>query len=337
MSTTENSKGAADESTVLAFNAAINRRDAQALELLMAEDHRFIDSANSTIDGKSACLDAWRGFFDAFPDYRNIFDSVRSRPGGIVDVFGRSECSVPALDGPARWRAVVADGLVLEWRVFESKEVPPSIAAFVTSQLPDPPARVLEVGCGEGELAHTLAERGHTVTGIDPKAPSGPIFRQVSLEAFAEPGSFDAVVANRSLHHIHDLDQGLNKIGELLSQDGILVVSEFAWDQMDERTARWYRSYVPERDAAHRPHIENLGEWIAEHEGLHRSGSMRDALNRYFRQTFFEWTPYIAEDYLERTDLIAEEARLIELGEINALGFRYAGRLGDRRRSEAPA
>jgi SAM-dependent methyltransferase len=329
MSTTENSKGAAGESIVLAFNAAINRRDVQGLEPLMAEDHRFIDSAGNSIDGKASCLDAWRGFFDAFPDYRNVFDTVRSRPGGIVDVFGHSECSDPALDGPARWRVVVADGLVLEWRVFEADDVPPSIESFVISHLPDPPSRIFEVGCGDGELAHTLAERGHTVTAIDPKAPSGPIFRRVSLEDFSEPGRFDAVVANRSLHHIHDLDRGLSKIGELLSHDGILVINEFAWDQMDERTARWYLSHVPESDTEHHLHIENLGEWIAKHEGLHRAGSMRDALNRYFRQTFFEWTPYIAEDYLESSDLIAEEARFIELGEINPVGFRYTGELGD--------
>jgi SAM-dependent methyltransferase/ketosteroid isomerase-like protein len=329
--------GNAEESTVLAFNAAINRRDLQGLELLMAEDHRFIDSAGSAIDGKSACLDAWRGFFEAFPDYRNVFDSVRSRPGGIVDVSGHSECSEPALDGPARWRAVVANGLVVEWRVFDAKDVPPSVEAFVTSHLPDSPSKILEVGCGDGELAQILAERGHAVTAIDPKAPNGPIFRQVALEAFAEPGPFEAIVANRSLHHIHDLDEGLRKMGALLSPDGILVVSEFAWDQMDERTARWYLSHVPERDAAHHLHAGNLGEWIAEHEGLHRAGSMRAVLDRYFRETFFEWTPYIAEDYLERSDLIAEEARLIENGEINAVGFRYAGKLGDRSSSEAPA
>jgi SAM-dependent methyltransferase len=315
----------------LAFNAAINRRELQGLAVLMDDDHRFIDSAGSTVTGKPACLEAWRGFFDAFPDYRNVFVSVRSQTEGIVDVLGHSECSVPELDGPARWRAVVADGLVVEWRVFEAKGVPPSVEAFVISHLPDPPSRILEVGCGDGELAHTLADRGYAVTAIDPKAPSGPIFRQVSLEAFAEPGPFEAVVANRSLHHIHDLDEGLSKIGALLSPDGILVISEFAWDQMDERTARWYLSHVPESDTEHHLHIENLGEWIAKHEGLHRAGSMRDALNRYFRQTFFEWTPYIAEDYLESSDLIAEEARLIELGEINPVGFRYTGELGDSR------
>ena len=111
--------GTADEAVVLAFNAAINRRDLPGLERLMADGHRFIDTAGDTVSGKPACLEAWRGFFESFPDYRNLFDSLRSRPGGIVEVHGRSECSVAALAGPARWQAVVADGLVVEWRVFD--------------------------------------------------------------------------------------------------------------------------------------------------------------------------------------------------------------------------
>jgi ketosteroid isomerase-like protein len=103
--------------TVVAFNEAINARDLDALSRLMHNQHRFIDAAGATIEGKAACLQAWRGFFDAFPDYRNIFDDVRSDATGVVQVRGRSECSTPALDGPARWRALVRDGLVLRWQV----------------------------------------------------------------------------------------------------------------------------------------------------------------------------------------------------------------------------
>ena len=86
----------------------------------MADDHRFIDTAGNTFTGKPACLEAWRGFFASFPDYRNLFDNLRSGPGGTVEVHGRSECSVAALTGPARWRAVVMNGLVAEWRVFDA-------------------------------------------------------------------------------------------------------------------------------------------------------------------------------------------------------------------------
>jgi ketosteroid isomerase-like protein len=113
----------ADEAVVLAFNAAINRSDLPGLGRLMADDHRFIDTAGNTFAGKPACLAAWRGFFASFPDYRNVFDNIRSSSGGIVEMHGRSECSIAALAGPARWRAVVTDGLVVEWRVFDATDL----------------------------------------------------------------------------------------------------------------------------------------------------------------------------------------------------------------------
>jgi ketosteroid isomerase-like protein len=106
-----------DVETVRAFNDAINARDLNALTALMSHDHRLVDSAGATVNGKAACTDAWRGFFAAFPHYRNIFDDVWSASPGVVDVVGRSECSFAALDGPARWRAVVRDNKVAVWQV----------------------------------------------------------------------------------------------------------------------------------------------------------------------------------------------------------------------------
>jgi ketosteroid isomerase-like protein len=100
-----------------AFNDAINRRDLDALAALMTDDHRFIDSAGGHTDGKPACIEAWQGFFATFPDYRNVFTDVTDAGGGVVTVRGHSTCSVPVLDGPARWRAVVSDDRVASWHV----------------------------------------------------------------------------------------------------------------------------------------------------------------------------------------------------------------------------
>src|SRR5687768_9945052 len=81
-----------------------------------------------------------------------------------------------------------------------------SFTAFVLSQLPPPPRRVLEVGCGRGELALALDAAGYEVVAVDPDAPEGPIFRRTTIEELDEPGPFDAIVAAFSLHHVHDLD-----------------------------------------------------------------------------------------------------------------------------------
>ena len=79
------------------------------------------------------------------------------------------------------------------------------VEEFVLDQVGLPPTQVLEVGCGEGELAHALARADHSVTAIDPRAPEGPIFRRVGIEEFSDPGPFDYVVASLSLHHVEDL------------------------------------------------------------------------------------------------------------------------------------
>jgi ketosteroid isomerase-like protein len=105
--------------TVTAFNDAINRRDPDALAALMTDTHRFVDAAGSSVEGKAACVEVWRGFFEAYPDYRNVFDELVPVGDGVVEVGGHSECREPALDGPARWRAVVRDGLVEVWQVTE--------------------------------------------------------------------------------------------------------------------------------------------------------------------------------------------------------------------------
>ena len=57
-----------------------------------------------------------------------------------------------------------------------------SFAQFVLTQLPPPPARVLEVGCGdEGGVAYALDAAGYDVLGIDPHAPDGPLFRRTTI------------------------------------------------------------------------------------------------------------------------------------------------------------
>ena len=103
-----------------AFNDAINRCDLDGLAALMTDDHRFTDAAGGHVDGKPACVDAWRGFFASFPDYRNVFTDVGHDGDGVVTVRGHSTCSVPELDGPACWRAVVVDDRVQSWHVSDA-------------------------------------------------------------------------------------------------------------------------------------------------------------------------------------------------------------------------
>ena len=94
-----------------------------------------------------------------------------------------------------------------------------TVTAWVLEAL-ESPGRVLEIGCGEGELARSLAGVGHDVVAIDPDAPAGGIFRQVTLEDFEPSAPFDAVVASLSLHHIADLDAAVDKVAGLFVPEG---------------------------------------------------------------------------------------------------------------------
>src|SRR4051812_674881 len=75
---------------------------------------------------------------------------------------------------------------------------------FVLDQLPPPPKRILEIGCGrEGGLVDLLAGAGYDAIGVDPHAPEGARFVQASFEEL--DGEWDAVVAGRVLHHVNPL------------------------------------------------------------------------------------------------------------------------------------
>jgi SAM-dependent methyltransferase len=202
-----------------------------------------------------------------------------------------------------------------------------TVEEFVASVLPPVPARLLEVGCGAGDLARSLAARGYDVTAIDPHAPDGPLFQQVTLEDFTDTEPFDAVVASTSLHHIHDLTAALEKIRDLLRPRGVVILNEFGWDRMDERTARWFASHVaaPDDGGEAMTASDVLEKWNGGHEELHDSVTMRRALDAAFVRRLFEWKPFLAEHELERPDLTGEELELIQSGEITAIGFRYIG------------
>ena len=197
--------------------------------------------------------------------------------------------------------------------------------AFVLSQLPPPPARVLEVGCGDGRLALALADAGYRVTAIDPLAPAGPIFRRLTLEEFVGDERFAVAVAILSLHHIGALEAAVRKIARLLVPQGRLVVEEFAKERfLDRSTAEWYWR---RRDDDGDDDFERwLHAWERDHADLHPFAAIRAHLDRRFVPRCFARVPYLHRYELDPGVEPVERA-LIARGEIQATGVRYAGEL----------
>jgi ubiquinone/menaquinone biosynthesis C-methylase UbiE len=206
-----------------------------------------------------------------------------------------------------------------------------SSAAFVRSSLPDPPARVLEVGCGEGALALALAGSGYTVTAIDPQAPEGPIFQRLKLEEFDDASVYDAVIMIVSLHHVDDLAGALDHVLGLLRPGGVLVLDEFAKEHLQGATARWYwrqRQAFAAVGEAHAPIPDDFAAWLAGIEDtlahVHEFRAIRREVDARFVERFFERLPYLYRWGLD--DALAPlERKLIEAGAIEATGVRYVG------------
>ena len=97
------------------------------------------------------------------------------------------------------------------------------------------PARVLDVGCGEGRFCRMLADRGIITTGIDPTAalidqaralhPHGD-YRIATAEAMeVEAASCDMAVCYLSLIDMADLDAALARIVAAIRPGGHLLIA----------------------------------------------------------------------------------------------------------------
>jgi SAM-dependent methyltransferase len=193
----------------------------------------------------------------------------------------------------------------------------PDVTAFVRAALPAPPARVLEVGAGDGELAAVLATAGYDVVAIDPAA-SSPTVRAVALHELDEPpASFDAALAVVSLHHVQPLEESCRRLAELVRAGGVLAVDEIDVDRLDERAARWWLE--------HSGHARQPAELVADMRGhLHSLARLNAALGAWF-----ELGEPVRGAYLHRWNLPPglrdHEERLIAAGELPAVGARLVG------------
>ena len=197
------------------------------------------------------------------------------------------------------------------------------LRAFVRANLPEPPARVLEVGAGAGRLARALRAIGYDVVAIDPGSESEAV-RAVALADLDEPaGSFAAAVAIVSLHHVDPLTESCRRLGEMVEPGGTVVVDEFDAGAFDLGAAAWW---LEQRRALGEEQPQTAEELVADHrEHLHPLERIVEALEPYF-----ELGPPVRGAWLHRWNLgeslRAVEEEAIAGGRLRAVGARLVGR-----------
>ena len=105
------------------------------------------------------------------------------------------------------------------------------------------PSSVLEVGCGQGELARRVGdEPGVRMVAVDQSARMVELARRLGVDArvadaqalpFGD-GEFDCALAHFVLFHLPDLDLGLAELARVLRPGGRLVATTNGHDHLRE-------------------------------------------------------------------------------------------------------
>jgi SAM-dependent methyltransferase len=141
-----------------------------------------------------------------------------------------------------REAAALLDGMRRRWRrerrrrkVGRAYDMALEIARLVPTN-----SRVLDVGCGNGFVAHHLtATTGADIIGIDLEATTEAAidYRQFDGKHFpVADGSVDAALLCYVLHHAQDLDVLMKELGRVLRREGMAVIYEdmpdSCWDRL---------------------------------------------------------------------------------------------------------
>jgi SAM-dependent methyltransferase len=124
------------------------------------------------------------------------------------------------------------------------------------------PRRVLEVGCGWGELAaRVAAETGAEVVAVDVSPRMVELARQRGVDARVgdvqqlelADGEFDCALAAWMLYHVPDLERGIAELARVLRPGGRLALA--TWDPEPDSFTRALFSSIAEAGAVPPPSL----------------------------------------------------------------------------------
>ena len=118
-----------------------------------------------------------------------------------------------------------------------------------------PAGRLLDVGCGTGDIAVIFARSGWSAAGLDPSSAAVRHARAVGVQAITgtladapwDDGEFDAIIFNHSLEHIDDPAQAVAEAGRLLRPGGLLTIAVPNFGSWHRRLFRsaWFQLDLP--------------------------------------------------------------------------------------------
>lgn len=224
---------------------------------------------------------------------------------------------------------------------------------FVTRSMPEGRLRLLEVGCGRGDLALRLRGEGHEIVGVEHSADEAEAARARGLDVRTadfvtfrdEP--FDAVLFTRSLHHIPELTEAVARSASLLKPGGLLVAEEFDVEHVDRETAAWFyrveallvaAKAIPEGHDAGAS--DPLARWELDHREhglLHAGAALIAAVAGRFELAPVDRPCYLFRHFCRRLRespechplarrLLAAEERLVQRGAVLPLGLRLVAK-----------
>ena len=137
------------------------------------------------------------------------------------------------------------------------------------------PGRLVDVGCGRGDLAAQFVDRGWRATGIEPSPDAVAIAAARGVDArvgtlvdvLLEPESYDAAVFQHSLEHTPDPLGDLDRVRAALRPGGrvLITVPNFSNWQRRRFKDRWFHLDLPR----HRTHFSPAGlRAVLERAGL---------------------------------------------------------------------
>ena len=221
---------------------------------------------------------------------------------------------------------------------------------FVKRFLPSATGRILEVGCGAGQLAACLSQEGYSVVAIDSDRDSVAAANTLGVDARMatwpdfDDGQFDAVLFTRSLHHIHPLDGSVGHAAESLARGGCIIVEDFDYDSVDEKTLHWFNSAIRLLEATGLLVVgnefldkillktETLNAWRQNHErDLHTAAEIGAQLEKMFSRVLKENAAYyfryiagaiapsekrdaIVQAFAEQEETLAVNGSIVSLG-----------------------